>query len=151
MARDAARRIQAAAEAVLVPGELITGHGVCWVAQVTDRVPLIFRARREYLLALTDRRMLVFERTRRGPTPRDLVLGKRYETFTLERVRRHRPLLQVAFRATNGSRMVFEFRRGQREVAGELIARLTPRPPAAPVPTPKDKAVAAAFWGPPTR
>ena len=151
VARDAARRIQEAAEALLVPGERITGHGKCWAAQIHDRVPLIFRARREYLLALTDRRMLVFERTRRGPTPRDLVLGKRYETFTLERVKRHRPLLQVSFRGSNGARMVFEFRRGQREVAGELIARLTPREPAMPAPTPKDEAVAAAFWGPPSR
>ena len=151
MRRDAASRIQAAAEAVLVPGERVTGHGVCWAAQVADRVPLIFRARRELLLALTDRRMLVFERTRRGPTPRDLVLGKRYETFTIERVRRHRPLLQVAVRSANGGRMVFEFRRGQREVAGELIARLTPRSPAAPAPAPKDEAVAAAFWGPSSR
>jgi hypothetical protein len=147
MARDTARRIRAAAEAVLVPGERITAHGPCWAAHVADRVPLFLRARREYLLALTDRRLLVFERTRRGPTPGDLVLGKRYETYTLERVKRHRPLLQVMFRSANGARMVFEFRRGQREIAGELIARLTPRAPAPPAAAPLDDAADTAFWG----
>jgi hypothetical protein len=148
--RDAARKIRAAAEAVLVPGERVTVHGLCWAAQVPDRVSLLFRARREYLLALTDRRLLVFERTRRGPMPGDLVLGKRYETFVLERVKRHRPLLQVVCRSSNGARMVLEFRRGQREIAGELIARLTPRASGGPAPT-HDEEVTAAFWGTPSR
>jgi hypothetical protein len=101
--------------------------GQCWAAQMRDRVPLLFLARRQYLVALTDRRVLVFERSRRGPTAQDLVLGKRYESFTVDRVRRHRPLLQVVMRGTNGNKLALEFRFGQRELAGELIARLTPR------------------------
>ena len=128
MARDSTDKVRAAAEAVLVDGETVTSKGVCWAAQRRGRVPLPLLARRQYLLALTDRRVLVFERGRR-PRPSDLVLGKRYETFTLERVRRGFPLLQVSVRATNGNRMVFEFRPGNRELGGELIARLTPRAP----------------------
>lgn len=136
MARDKTEKVRAAAEAVLVDGETVTSKGVCWAVQRRGRVPLPLLARRQYLLALTDRRILVFERGRR-PKPSDLVLGKRYETFTLERVRRGFPLLQVRVSAANGNRMVFEFRPGNRELGGELIARLTPRAPqgdAAPEP-----------------
>ena len=128
MARDSTEKVRAAAEAVLVDGETVTSKGVCWAAQRRGRVPLALLARRQYLLALTDRRVLVFERGRR-PKPSDLTLGKRYETFTLERVRRGFPLLQVRVRSANGNRMVFEFRPGNRELGGELVARLTPRAP----------------------
>jgi len=86
----------------------------------------------------------VFARRRGGPEAPDLVIGKRYDTFTLERVRRRRPLLQVVLRAANGNRLVFEFRRHQRELAGELIARLTPprltKPDGAPDGAPGDAA-----------
>jgi hypothetical protein len=126
VARDPTDRVRTAAEAVLVDGETITSKGMCWAARRRGRIPLSLLARRQYLLALTDRRVLVFERGRR-PKPSDLVLGKRYETFALEGVRRGFPLLQVRVRAANGNRMVFEFRPGQRELGGELVARLTPR------------------------
>jgi hypothetical protein len=149
MSKDRDRRITAAAEALLSPGERVTAVGPCWAAQLRDRVPLLFLGRRQHLVALSDRRMLVFERSRRGPTPNDLVVGKRYETFSLERVKRHRPLTQVAVRAANGSRMVFEFRLGQRALAGELIARLTPTRDrgTAPPTEPAEDPVASAFWG----
>ena len=115
-----------AADAVLVEGERITSQGRCWGAQLRARVPLLFLGRRQYLMALTDRRVLVFEPRRRGPRATELVIGKRYETFTLERVRRRRLLMQVQLRAMNGNVMIFEFRPRQRELGGELIARLTP-------------------------
>jgi hypothetical protein len=111
---------------VLVEGERITSQGRCWGAQLRSRVPLLFLGRRQYLMALTDRRVLVFEPRRRGPRATELVIGKRYETFTLERVRRRRLLMQVQLRAMNGNVMIFEFRPRQRELGGELIARLTP-------------------------
>ena len=126
MARDPNRRVRQAAEGVLVEGERITSQGICWAAQMRPRVPLLFLGRRQYLMALTDRRVLVFERRRRGPRASEMVIGKRYEAFALEKVRRRRPLMQVKVRATNGNLMVFEFRPGQRELGGELIARLTP-------------------------
>jgi hypothetical protein len=109
-----------------VEGERITSQGTCWAVQMRPKVPLLFLGRRQYLMALTDRRVLVFERRRRGPRASELVIGKRYEAFDLEKVRRRRPLMQVHLRATNGNVMVFEFRPGQRELGGELIARLTP-------------------------
>jgi hypothetical protein len=96
------------------------------------RVPLLLLARRPYVMALTDRRVLVFTRRRGGPDAPDLIIGKRYETFTLERVKRRRPLVQVSLLGSTGNRLVFEFRRGERELAGELIARLTPPPRATP-------------------
>lgn len=111
---------------MLSEGERVTSTGSCWAVQVRTRVPLLLLARRKYVVALTDRRVLVFARRRGGPEAPDLVIGKRYDTFTLERVRRRRPLLQVVLRAANGNRLVFEFRRRHRELAGELIARLTP-------------------------
>jgi hypothetical protein len=88
-------------------------------------VPLLFLARQQYVMALTDRRVLIFRRSRK-PSPKDLVMGKRYESFDLEGVRRRRFLMQVMVRAANGNRQVFEFRPGQRDLGGELIARLTP-------------------------
>ena len=125
MARDTTSRIQAAADAVLVPGERVTGSAPCWATQRRGRVPLLFLARQQYVMALTDRRVLIFRRSRK-PSPKDLVMGKRYESFVLEGVRRRRFLMQVMVRAANGNRQVFEFRPGQRDLGGELIARLTP-------------------------
>lgn len=122
----AAAALEEAAQGVLVGGERITSRGVCWATQVPSGKPLLFAQRRQYLLALTDRRLLVFERRRGKPEPSDLVIGKRYEAFTLDRVQRSRPLMQVAMRAANGNRLVFEFRPRQRELGGELVARLTP-------------------------
>ena len=130
MARAAKQRVEDAAKAVLIEGERVTSTGECWAVQARSRVPLAFLARRQYLMALTDRRVLVFNASRGGPNASDLVIGKRYETFTLEKVKRRRPLVQVALVSSGGNRLVFEFRRRQRELAGELIARLTPPPPA---------------------
>jgi hypothetical protein len=129
VARSAKERVEEAARAVLIEGERVTSTGECWAVQVRSRVPLAFLARRKYLMALTDRRVLVFEPRRKGPQASDLVIGKRYETFTLEKVKRKRPLVQVSLLASSGNQLVFEFRRRQRELAGELVARLTPPPP----------------------
>jgi hypothetical protein len=124
--------VEEAARAVLIERERVTSTGRCWAVQARPRVPLLLLARRKYVMALTDRRVLVFNRRRGGPDAPDLVIGKRYETFTLERVKRRRPLVQVAVQASSGNRLVFEFRRGERELAGEFIARLTPPPRATP-------------------
>jgi len=129
VARASKQKVEDAAKAVLIEGERVTSTGECWAVQARSRVPLAFLARRQYLMALTDRRVLVFNAGRGGPTASDLVIGKRYKTFTLEKVKRRRPLVQVSLLASGGNRLVFEFRRRQRELAGELIARLTPPPP----------------------
>jgi hypothetical protein len=127
VARDRNERVREAATAVLVEGEKIMSQGGCWAAQIRPRVPLLLLGRRQYLMVLTDRRLLVFA-PRRRLRGADLVIGKRYETFSLEQVKRRRLLMQVILAATNGSRFLFEFRPGQRELGGELVARLTPGP-----------------------
>ncbi len=128
MARAPKERVEQAAQALLSPGERVTSTGSCWAVQIRPRMPLLLLARRKYVVALTDCRILMFARGRGKPEPSNLIIGKRYETFTLERVRRRRPLLKIVVQAANGNRLVFEFRRGERELAGELIARLTPPP-----------------------
>jgi hypothetical protein len=148
MAGKALQRLQAAADRVLVPGEHITSRGYCWAVQCRSKVPLLFAARRQYVMVLTDRRLLLFTPSRRGPGASDLVIAKRYETFTLESVRRVRPLMQVCARAANGNRMVFEFRANHRELGGELVARLTPRAPDPELDTATSDA--EMFWGEPS-
>jgi hypothetical protein len=168
--RASMQRLTSAAEAVLVPGERLATTGIGWAAQLRPRVPVLFLGRRQHWFALTDRRVLVFSRHRGGPGPADLVLAKRYSFFTLEKVHRHRPLFQIRIRGANDSRLVLEFRPGQRSVAAELVARLTralpparseptaaahatmpgdARPPAPPSDAEPDvdRDTATAFWG----
>jgi len=166
------RRLTSMIESVLTPGERLTATGIGWAAQLRPKVPLVFLGRRQYWFALTDRRMLVFSRRRGGPGPEDLVLGKRYPFFWLEKVHRHRPLFQIRIRGANDSRLVLEFRPGHRGLAAELVARLTralpppdgvsgrravtPQPATPPASQPTtatepgtglDVDTAAAFWG----
>jgi hypothetical protein len=163
--RASTQRLNAAIESVLVPGERLATTGVGWAARVRPKVPVLFLARRQHWFALTDRRVLVFARHWGGPRADDLVLGKRYTSFTVEKVHRHRPLFQLRIRGPNEARMVFEFRPGHRGLASELVARLTRALPAAePVSTnaapaggpaaapaggnpARDRDTAAAFWG----
>jgi len=126
--RRDARRLTAAVDDVLTPGERLASTAIGWAAQLRPRVPLVFLGRRQYWFVLTDRRLLVFGRRRGGPTADDLVLGKRYTFFTLERVHRLRPLFQLRIQGANDSRLVLEFRPRQRSVAAELAARLTRSP-----------------------
>ena len=118
-----------------VEGERVTESGHCWAARIKPHVPLLFTARHQYLMVLTDRRLLLFKRRRKALRASDLVLGKRYEAFSLGRVRRTFPLASVRAEASNGARMVFEFRPGQRHLSGALAARLSPAPPP-PTPDP---------------
>jgi hypothetical protein len=148
--RRSIEQITAASHGALVDGERVVEHGICWAAQLKPRVPLWMQARHQFLMVLTDRRLLLFARRRRALQASDLVIGKRYEAFTLEPVRRSWPLFQVRVQAANGTRMVFEFRPRQRQVGGALVARLTPKPalPSGDVTTAASDD--AAFWGSPT-
>jgi hypothetical protein len=150
--RTSTRRLTEAAQAALAPGERVTTTGVGWAAARRDGLPLLFQGRRQYWFALTDRRLLVFERQRGGPTAEDFVLGKRFDFFTLEGVKKVRPLLQVRVKGANGSRQVLEFRPGQRGLGAELVSRVKNqtkqqgKAAAAPAGTAPD-ATTAAFWG----
>lgn len=128
--------ISDAARGALVEGERVVEYGHCWGAQHGPRLPLMLARRHQYLMVLTDRRLLLFTR-RPGPVQaKDLVIGKRYETFQLEKVHRARPLLQVRINASSGTRMVFEFRPSRRNVGDALVHRLAPRAPIAALPAP---------------
>jgi len=134
--RQTVDRLSVAAGTTLVEGERVLEYGHCWGTQRRDRLPIVFARRRQYLMVLTDRRLLLFARHPGPVQAKDLVIGKRYETFKLETVRRARPLLQLRVNATNGTRMVFEFRPGRRHVGDALVHRLDPRPPIAALPAP---------------
>jgi hypothetical protein len=132
-------RVVAAARDALLEGERVVEYGPCWAAERRRRVPLLLLRRQQRLLMLTDRRLLLFSRRRRrGLRPSNLVVGKGYAAFSVERVRRVRPLLQVRVQATNGPRMVLEFRPGRRPLGEALLRRLDAQGQAPSVPTDPD-------------
>jgi hypothetical protein len=144
----------AATHGALVEGERVVAYGFCWAAQLR-RIPLLLLGRRRYLLLLTNRRVLLFNRRGRHiPRPSDLVIGKRYEWFTVGRVRRARPLMQVLVTTGNGARMIFEFPLRRRELGRTLVGRLDDDGGSGE-PGPGESAERAhvdhsAFWGPST-
>jgi hypothetical protein len=164
---NARRRARAAAEAVAVRDEQVLDAGVVWAASVTPGTGLLFRARRQYLIAVTDRRLLVFEprakRRRDALGAADLVMGKRYEFFTVDRRRRYPTLLQLVLRGENDSGLVLEFRARHRALGRTLEQHLTtPNPAGVPAgvgagagpapgtdasPEETERAAAEAFWG----
>ena len=94
-------------------------------ARSRPQVPLLFLARRQYLIALTDRRLLVFERRTGWPVgPPTSSSASATTSSRSRRCSRHRPLLQLRIRGANGSRLVLEFRPGHRALAAELATRL---------------------------
>jgi hypothetical protein len=136
MARPSVEEIVGAARDVLADGEHVVEHGPCWAAPLRSRVPLVFLARRQRLLALTDRHLLLFARRRRGLRRQDLVLGEPYEALSLLQVRRARLLLQLLVARPPGARLVFEFRPRRRRLGALLARRLDASAvAAAPVPT----------------
>ncbi len=149
LVRNAKLRARGAAESVATSGETVLDTGTVWAAQVQAGKHLLFRGRRQYLVALTDRRLLVFERhakKRRDPlSTADLAMGKRYEFFTIDRRRRSPTLFQLVLRGDNDTRLVLEFRPSQRSIGRALEQRLTPGDP---VPM-SASAIDAAASGPP--
>jgi hypothetical protein len=131
MPRRSVEEIVGAARDVLADDEHVVEYGPCWAAQLRPRLPLLFLARRQRLLALTDRHLLLFARRRRGLRPGDLVLGEPYEAFNLLQRRPARPLLQLLVARPPAARFVFEFRPRRRRL-GELLAHRLDRSVPAP-------------------
>jgi hypothetical protein len=99
--------------------EELVGTAVVWAAR-RGRGPLLFRGRHRHPLALTDSRVIVFERLRRAKKHPAPVLNARLATLRLERVRSLPLLYQVLVDAGNDRRAVFEFSRHDRELGHSL-------------------------------
>jgi hypothetical protein len=140
MPRRNLEQIVDAAHGLLADGERVIEYGPCWAAQLRDRVPLPLLGRRQYLMVLTDRRVLLFARGRGELRRRDLVIGKRYDAFTLRELRRGRPLLRLLVELPPTAVMVLEFRPRRRRVGEVLAHRLDPT---VPDPAPRRTAPAA--------
>lgn len=125
--RRLTERIHELATPALGTGEEIAASGRCWATRQRLGVPLLFLARRQYVLVLTNRRLLVFEG--RGPSAGSLSLGKRFETLELVRVRARRLLSQVTISGAGDVPLVFEFRPRSRAL-GAALARALDRPAA---------------------
>jgi hypothetical protein len=127
------QRLEQRVEAVITPmlarGEELHGCGPVWAVEQRERVPLAFRARGRYILALTDQRLILLgaPRWRRPLTVSNLVLAKRYDALELERVGRLRPLLQVRLRTPDARTIVLEFRPRNRRLGRELASAFTER------------------------
>ncbi|HZR15248.1 MAG TPA: hypothetical protein VFC33_18580 [Acidimicrobiia bacterium] len=127
-------RIRAAVESALVPllepGEEPRASAAVWMADRRARVPLLVTSRAVYLLALTDRRLLVFDTPRRGRPllEADLLLAKPLGAFTLRSVAAWHPLLQLRVGLGRSRELVLEFRPRDRAV-GHAVADALPRAP----------------------
>ncbi|MFO7589616.1 MAG: hypothetical protein R6X23_01790 [Acidimicrobiia bacterium] len=147
-------RISKLATPALGTGEEIAASGRCWATRQRLGVPLLFLARRQYLLVLTNRRVLVFEG--RGRAAGSISLGKRFETLELVRARTRRLLSQVTVSGAGDVPLVFEFRPRHRALGAALVRALdrsatagaTPAVPATPaaVATTDVPAPTEAFW-----
>lgn len=125
-------RINALATPALGTGEEIEAIGLCWATRQRIGVPLLFLARRQYYLVLTNLRALVFEQ--RGRSKGSLTLGKRFATLGLVQVRTRRLLSQVAVSGAGDVPLVFEFRPRYRALANALAHALDPERDEAMVP-----------------
>jgi hypothetical protein len=111
---------------MLAGGERVRGVSPVWAVEMRGRVPLLFRERDLYIIALTDQRLILFSAPRRGRplTVSNLVLAKRYPSFELDRVTGGRLMLQIRLRTTDDRVLVLEFRPRDREVGREIVAAL---------------------------
>jgi len=130
--RRTTARINEIATPALGTGEEIEHIGTCWATRQRIGVPLLFLARRQYFLVLTNRRVLVFER--RGRAAGALSLGKRFETLELVQVRTRRLLSQVSVSGAGDVPLVFEFRPRSRALGQALVRALEGGVPPAPTP-----------------
>jgi hypothetical protein len=106
--------------------EELVGTAVVWAASRSG-VLLLFRGRHRHPLALTDSRVLVFERLRRAKKHSAPVLNARLASLRLERSRSLPLLYQLLLDAGNNRRAVFEFSRHDREL-GHTLERMLRAP-----------------------
>lgn len=97
-----------------------------WATECGGRVPLLFKSRSRHYVALTDQRFILFRAPprRHALSVEDLLIAKRHSAFTLEKLRRYLPLLQVRIRDATDREIALEFRPLDRKVGRELAAAL---------------------------
>ena len=119
-------QIIAATTPSLGSNEYIGACSEVWATECGGRVPLLFKSRSRHYVALTDQRIILFRAPprRRQLTADDILLAKRHSAFTLEKLRRYLPLLQVRIRDATGREIAIEFRPRDRHVGQELAATL---------------------------
>jgi hypothetical protein len=124
--KRAREQIIAATRPSLVSGEYIRSCSAVWATECGGRVPLLFRGRSRHYVALTDQRLILFRapRRRRRLTREEMLIAKRHSSFTLEKMRRFSPLLQVRIRDTADREIALEFRPRDRKVGRELATVL---------------------------
>jgi hypothetical protein len=125
-------QIIAATKSSLASGENIHYCTAVWATECGGRIPLLFRARSRHYLALTDQRLILFRapRRRRPLSSEDLLIAKRHASFTLEKMRRYMPLMQVRIRDIADREIALEFRPRDRNVGRQLAAALGGTAPA---------------------
>jgi hypothetical protein len=123
MNRTARRRqITDLATPLLDEGEEVLGAAAVWEARL-GRTPLLLTGRHVHLLALTDRRLMVFRRRHRRGDEAAPVLAEPIDQLTLSRARARLTLYQVLVVTSDGRRYVLEFRRGD-HATGRALSRM---------------------------
>jgi hypothetical protein len=123
-------QIIAATRPSLTSGEHIRSWSPVWATECGGRLPLVFRGRSLHYVVVTDQRLILYRapRRRRPLTASNMLIAKRYPTFTLEKTRRFSPLLQVRFRGIGNREIALEFRRRDRKVGYQLASLMGERP-----------------------
>jgi len=106
----------------LAEGEEILGAARAWAAPL-GRTPLLFTGRHLHLLALTDRRLIAFERRHRRHREAAPGLDEPIDHLELTTARTRLTLYQVIVVASGDRRYVFEFRRGD-HATGHALTRM---------------------------
>jgi hypothetical protein len=121
------QQIETAVQPLLTKGEEVRRSGPAWAVEQRGPALLLFRARDLHHVVLTDQRLILLTRPRRRRPlgVNNLVIAKKYSTFSLEKARRLRPMLQLRVRTAEGRLFVLEFRPRDRKVGRELADRLT--------------------------
>jgi len=135
---SARRRVSAAIADRLTPGETVLAGGFAWVAVPRPRVPLLVLMRRPHLLGLTDRRVMLWQKPRRG-RPVDeshFVFAAECSELTLLEHHPRRPMYQLRLRTAQERELVVELRPRDRPLGERLATALgPPGRPAGPSPT----------------
>jgi hypothetical protein len=123
MNRKARRRqITDLATPLLDEGEEVLGAAAVWAARL-GRAPLLFTGRHLHLLALTDRRLIVFPRRNRRGGETAPVLSEPLAQLTLANAQVRLTLYQVLVVTNDGRRYALEFRRRD-HATGRALSRM---------------------------